>query len=145
MLLMLLTIWTSLGWDFSKPSTDELQSAQRKLAQLRILFLPRGFVSGKFCKPGNALRLLTVRFGERADFRLERAEQLEQFAFAVIANGIRAPNLRLNFANRFFDHNSKVCASENSASAFTNARCAAKWVEPFPRFLRRQRPLAWRR
>ena len=122
-----------------------LQPAQRELAQLRILFLPRGFVGGKPCKFSNALCLLTVRFGERADFRLERAEQLKQFVFSLIANGIRALNPRLNFANRFFDHNSKVCAAENSASAFTNARCAAKWVEQFPRFLRRQHPLARRR
>jgi hypothetical protein len=71
---------------------------------LRILLCARGFVRGNLREPGDAFGLFIVRFRQRADLGLERAEQLEQLAFAFFADGVRAANLRLNFANGFFDH-----------------------------------------
>jgi hypothetical protein len=68
------------------------------------LLCARGFVRGNLREARDAFGLFIVRFRQRADLGLERAEQLEQFAFAFFVHGVRAANLRLNFANGFFDH-----------------------------------------
>jgi hypothetical protein len=104
------------------------QAADGNFAQLRILLPARRLVRGKFCELRDALRVLVVRLGKVAYFRFQRGEQLEQFALALVTDGIRAVNLRFNFANRFFNHVVKVIAAENSASAFTGARSLAKWA-----------------
>ena len=63
------------------------QSLQRMVQRLRILFVARGFVGRKLREPGDALRLLVVRLGKLADLGFQRAEQLQQFAFALFADG----------------------------------------------------------
>lgn len=59
---------------------------------------------GNLREPGDAFGLFVVGFRQLADLGLERAEQLEQFKFALFADGVRAADFRLNFANGFFDH-----------------------------------------
>src|SRR5208283_2479649 len=74
------------------------------LEGLRVLAGARGFVGGELREAGNAFGLLVVRFLQRADLGLELAEQLEQFALALLAYGARVADLRLNFAYGFFNH-----------------------------------------
>jgi hypothetical protein len=61
-------------------------------------------MGGKPGEAGDAFGLFVVGFRQLADLGLERAEQLEQLAFALFADGVCAANFRLNFANGFFDH-----------------------------------------
>ena len=101
-LLMLLTIWTSCGWDFSKPSTDDRNPSSEWCSDCGFCCSARGFVGRNLRETGDALRLLVVRFGKLADLGFQRAEQLEQFAFAVFADGFRAADFRLNFVQICF-------------------------------------------
>ena len=80
------------------------QSLNGKFAQLRILFRARGLVGRQLGEAGDAPGLFIVRFFQNPDLGLECAQQLEQFALAVVVDGIRAADARLNFANRFFVH-----------------------------------------
>jgi hypothetical protein len=80
------------------------QTLERMFQRLRILCRARGLVRGGLRKVGDAAGLFVVCLGERADFGFQRAEQLEQFLFALVADGICAVNLRLNFADGVFDH-----------------------------------------
>jgi len=59
----------------------------------RILLGARGFVGGNLREAGNAFGLFVVGFRQLADLGLERAEQLEQLAFALFVDGVRAANL----------------------------------------------------
>lgn len=75
-----------------------------KVAELRIRLNARRLVRRKAGKIGDAVRLFAVGFGKRGDFRLQRAEQLQQLRLALDAYGIRATDLRLNLADGFFNH-----------------------------------------
>lgn len=80
------------------------QSLIGKFAQLRIWFRARGLVRGNFREVGDAVGLFAVGFGKRGDFRLQRAEQFQQFLFALGTDGFRAADFRLNLADGFFNH-----------------------------------------
>lgn len=121
------------------------QTLERMFQRLGILRRTRGLVRGGLREVGDAAGLLVVRFGKRADFRLQRAEHLEQFAFAPVADGIRAVNFCFNFANRVFDHVVKVFAVENSASAFTIFQRVAEAAGRVPRWRRKRFRRAARR
>jgi len=51
-----------LGWDFSKPSTDERNPLKRVFEGFRILLGARGFVGGNLREAGNAFGLFVVVF-----------------------------------------------------------------------------------
>lgn len=76
----------------------------------------RGLMGGKLREAGDALGLFIVGFCQLADLGLERAEQLEQLAFALFTDGVRAANLRLNFTDVFFDHG--FCSKINHCREF---------------------------
>src|ERR1700690_55866 len=101
----------------------------------RVLLLARGFMGRELRKTGDALRLLVVRFGEPANLGFQSAEQLEQLAFAFLADGLRLADFFLDFVQIAFIHVANVFVAGNSASLFTNARRAAGWAAPVPRFL----------
>ena len=83
---------------------------------LGILIGARGFMGGDLREPGDTLGLFIMGFRQGANFGLELAEQLEQLALAVLVPGLRAADLRLNFANRFFNHG--FCAKVNRCREF---------------------------
>ena len=80
------------------------QALQRMFERFGILRRARGLVRGRVREVGDAAGVFVVRLGERADLGLERAEQLEQLALAVFADGFRAADFRLDFGDGVFDH-----------------------------------------
>ena len=111
-----------LGMRFLEAVHRRAQSLKRMFQRLRILPGAGGFVGGNLREAGDAFGLFIVRFRQLADLGLERAEQLEQFAFVFFAHGVRAADFRLNFANGFFDHGfrPKLTVAANSASREKN-------------------------
>ena len=70
----------------------------------------------EFCEPGDALRLLIVRPGKLGNLGFQCAEQLEQLAFALLADGLRPADFRLDFVQIAFIH--VICLKGKRYSGF---------------------------
>src|SRR5437867_4440753 len=63
---------------------------KRQLQQVRVLLFTRGFMGREFSEARDALRVFLVSLRQRGDLRLQRGEQLQQVALALVRDRIGA-------------------------------------------------------
>ena len=61
-------------------------------------------VSKNFGETGDAFGLVAVGFGKARDLALQRVQQLQQFALAILRDAVRALNPRFDLADGILDH-----------------------------------------